>query len=172
MVVRDAAFLAAVDLHVGGVQVDRDRPLGQRRGPLRGQQVQHPPGHRRQAMLDRLPLSGSNPPGKPGRSRGRQPRYRREQLAGHAGALAVQPGQEVLSGQLRRRDARQQRPGAEPAIPLLDRADRRIQRLDHAEPPAQLGDRGQARVRRQRPVRRAGPHLRRRIPPARILLTR
>jgi hypothetical protein len=36
---------------------------------------------------------------------------------------------------------------------------RRIQRLDHAEPPAQLGDHGQARVRRQRPIRRADPRL-------------
>jgi hypothetical protein len=44
-------------------------------------------------------------------------------------------------------------------IPLLDRADSRIQRPDHAEPGAQLGDRGQARVRRQRRIRRADPRL-------------
>ena len=31
VVIGHAAFLAAVDLHVGGVQVDRDRPAGQRR---------------------------------------------------------------------------------------------------------------------------------------------
>jgi pSer/pThr/pTyr-binding forkhead associated (FHA) protein len=43
--------------------------------------------------------------------------------------------------------------------PLLDWADRRIQRPDHAEPPAQLSDCGQARVRRQRRIRRADPHL-------------
>ena len=35
MVIRHAALLAAVDLHVGGVQVDGDRPIRQRRGPLR-----------------------------------------------------------------------------------------------------------------------------------------
>ena len=56
VVIGHAPLLAAVDLHVSGVQVDRDRPAGQRRGPLRGQQVQHPPGHRRQATLNRCPL--------------------------------------------------------------------------------------------------------------------
>ena len=159
MVVRHAALLAAVDLHVGGVQVDRDRAAGQRRRPLRGQQRQHPAGDHRQAGLHRLPLRRGDPPGQPGRGRGRQPRHRGDLLACRIGALAVQPGQEVLPGQLRRRDPGQQLPGAEPAIPLLDGADRRIQRPDHAEPPAQLADRGQARVRRQRRIRRAGPHL-------------
>jgi hypothetical protein len=41
----------------------------------------------------------------------------------------------------------------------LDRADRRIQRRDHAELVAQLGDGRQARVRRQRRIRRADPRL-------------
>ena len=159
VVIGHAALLAAVDLHVGGVQVDGDRPAGQRCRPLRGQQRQHPPGHRRQAMLDRLPLGRGDPPGQPGRGGGRQARYRREQLARHVGALPVQPGQEILPGQLRRRDPRQQLPSAKTAIPLLDGADRGIHRFDHAEPAAQLGDRGQARIRRQRPIRRAGPHL-------------
>ena len=36
MVVRPAALLAAVDLHVSGVQVDRDRPGGQRRARSAG----------------------------------------------------------------------------------------------------------------------------------------
>ena len=158
VVIRHAALLAAVDLHVGGVQVDRDRPVRQRCGPLRGQQRQHPASHRRQAGLHRPPLRRSDPPGQARRGRGRQPRHRRELLARRISALAVQPGQEVLPGQLRRRDPAQQLPGPEPPIPLLDRADRRIQRLDHAQPAAQLGDRGQARVRRQRRIRRAGPH--------------
>ena len=159
MVIGHTALLAAVDLHIGGIQVDRDRPGGQRRRPLRGHQVQHPPGHRCQAMLDRLPLSGSDPPGQPGRGRGRQARHRREQLARHVGALAVQPGQEILPGQLRRRDPGQQLPSAKPAIPLLDGADRGIHRFDHAEPAAQLADRGQPRVRGQRCLRRADPRL-------------
>ena len=159
VVIGHAAFLAAVDLHVSGVQVDGDRPFGQRRGPRRRQQRQHPAGHRRQAVLDRLPLRRRDPPGQPGRSRGRQARHGRDLLACHVGALAVQPGQEVLPGQLRRRDPAQQLPGTETAIPLLDGADRGIHRFDHAEPAAQLGDRSQARIRRQRPIRRAGPHL-------------
>ena len=159
VVIGHAAFLAAVDLHVGGVQVDRDRPVGQRRRPRRGQQRQHPPRHRRQATLHRLPLRGGDPPGQARRGGGRQPRHRGDLLPGRIGALAVQPGQEVLPGQLRRRDPGQQLPGPETAIPLLDRADRRIQRPDHAEPVTQLGDRGQPRVRRQRRIRRADPHL-------------
>jgi hypothetical protein len=152
MVIGHSALLAAVDLHIGGIQVDRDRPAGQRRRPLGGHQVQHPPGHRRQAALDRLPLGRSNPPGQPRRGSRRQPRHRRELLARHIGALPVQPGQEILPGQLRRRDPAQQLTSAETAIPLLDGADRSIHRPDHAEPAAQLGDRGQARIRRQRPI--------------------
>ena len=65
--------------------------------------------------------------------------------------------QEILPGQLRRRQPGQQLPGSEAAIPLLDRADRRIQRADHAEPPAQLGDRGQdVKKRRTNDLRFAG----------------
>ena len=155
MVIGHAAFLAAVDLHISGVQVDRDRAISQRHGSLRRKQRQHPAGHRRQAGLHRLPLRRSKPAGQPRRGGGRQARHRRDLLACRIGALAVQPGQEVLPGQLRRRNAGQQLPGSQAAIPLLDRADRRIQRIDHAQPAAQLGDRGQARVRRQRPIRRA-----------------
>ena len=127
VVIGHAALLAAVDLHVGGVQVDRDGAAGQRGRPLRRQQVQHPPGHRRQAGLHRLPLGGRDPAGQPGRGRGRQARHRRELLARRIGALAVQPGQEVLPGQLRRGDPAQQLPGPETPVPLLDGADRRIQ---------------------------------------------
>ena len=159
VVIGHAALLPAVDLHVSGVQVDRDRPAGQRRRPRRGQHVQHPPGHRRQAGLHCLPLPGGDPAGQARRGGGAQPRHRRDLLPGRIGALTVQPGQEVLPGQLRRGDPGQQLPGSEPAFALLDRADRRIQRPDHAEPPAQLGDHGQARIRRQRPIRRADPRL-------------
>jgi hypothetical protein len=45
------------------------------------------------------------------------------------------------------------------AVALLDGADRRIQRPDHARPPAQLADSGKTRVRRQRTIRRADPYL-------------
>ena len=159
MVPGHPALLAAVDLHVGGIQVDRDRAAGQRRSPLRGQQRQHPAGHHRQPRLHGVPLRRGDPPGQARRRRGRQALHRGDLLATRIRALAVQPGQEVLPGQLRRRDPGQQLSSAETAIPLLDRADRRIQCPDHAEPPAQLADRGQARVRRQRPIRRADPDL-------------
>ena len=68
--------------------------------------------------------AGSDPPGQARRGRGRQARHRGDLLARRVGALAVQPGQEVLPGQLRRRDPGQQLPGPEAAVPLLDRADR------------------------------------------------
>ena len=159
MVIGHAAFLAAVDLYVGGIQVDRDRTLGQRRRPRRGQQRQHPPGHRRQARLDRLPLPGSEPAGQARRGGRGQPGHRRQLLPGRIGALPVQPHQEVLPGQLCCRDPGQQLPGPEAAIPLLDRADRRIQRPDHAQPVTQLADRHKPRIRRQPPIRRADPRL-------------
>ena len=117
------------NLHVSGVQIDGDRAAGQRRSPFRGQQVQHPAGHRRQAGLYRLPLGRGDPPGQARRGRGRQPGHRGDQLARRITALAVQPGQEILPGQLRRRDPGQQLPGPVAAVPLLDGADRGIQRL-------------------------------------------
>ena len=101
----------------------------------------------------------ADPPGQARRGRGRQPRHGRQLLARRIGALAVQPGQEILARQLRRSQPRQQLPGPEPAFALLDRADRRIQRPDHAKPVTQLGDSRQARVRRQRRIRRADPRL-------------
>jgi hypothetical protein len=120
VVIGHAPLLAAVDLHVSGVQVDGDRPAGQCRRPQRGQHSQHPPGHRRQAGLYCLPLPRGDTPGQARRGRGRQPRHRRDLLPRRIGALAVQPGQEILPGQLRRRDPGQQLPGPEPAFSLLD----------------------------------------------------
>jgi hypothetical protein len=96
VVIGHAALLATVDLHVGSVQVDGDRPAGQGRRSLCGQQRQHPAGHRRQSGLYRLPLRRGDPPGQAGGGRGRQPRHRCEQLASRISALPVQPGQEVL----------------------------------------------------------------------------
>ena len=73
--------------------------------------------------------------------------------------MAVQPSQEILPGQLRRRQPRQQLPGPESAGTLLNRPDRRIQRPDHAQPVTQPGDRSHPRVRGQRRIRRADPRL-------------
>jgi hypothetical protein len=73
---------------------------------------------------------GGDPPRQPRRRRRGQSRHRRDLLPGRIGALPVQPGREVLPGQLRRRDPGQQLPGAQAAVPLLDGASRRIQRAD------------------------------------------
>jgi hypothetical protein len=88
------------------------------------------------------------------------PRHRGDLLARLIGTLAVQPGQEVLPSQLRRRDPGQQLPGAEATVPLLDRPGRGVDHLDHAQPAAQIADRRQPGVRRQRLIRRADPGLR------------
>jgi hypothetical protein len=126
MAIGHAAFLAAIDLHVGGVQVDRDRAAGQRRRPRRRQQRQHPSRDLRDAALHRLPLPGGDPPGQARRGGGRQSRHRRDLLPGRIGALAVQAHQEILPGQLRGREPSQQLPGRQAAVPPLDRPDRRI----------------------------------------------
>jgi hypothetical protein len=83
-------------------------------------------------------------------------------LAGTAGAL-LPPGT---------RSSCQQLPGPEPAVPLLHRPDRRIQRPDHAQPVTQPGDRRQPRVRRQRPIWHADSHPTASRCPRRILFTR
>src|SRR5262249_33818087 len=49
-------------------------------------------------------------------------------------------------------------PAPNPRSPCLNPTDRRIQRADHAQPVTQLADHSQARVRRQRRIRRTGPH--------------
>jgi hypothetical protein len=101
VVVRHAAFLAAVDLDIGGIQVNRDRPFGRRCRPCRGQQLDHPPGDRCQSRLHRQPLPAGDPAGHARSRRRRQARYRGELLASRIRAVAVQRGQEILPGQLR-----------------------------------------------------------------------
>jgi hypothetical protein len=94
----------------------------------------------------------------PAASGGTQPCHRRQLRLGGVCALAVQPHEEVLARQLRRRKPCQQLPGFVTAIPLLDRADRRIERLNHAQPTAQLGNRRHPRIRGRRSVPRADAH--------------
>jgi hypothetical protein len=71
--------------------------------------------------------------------RRRQSGHRRELLPGRVRALAVQPGQEILPSQLGRRDPRQQLPSPEPTDTHLDRPDRGVECLDHAQPVTHLG---------------------------------
>ena len=97
---------------------------------------------------------------------GAQSRHRHQLLPGRVRALAVQPDEEVLAGEWAHAIPGQQLPGAVAAIPLLDRAHRRIQGLDHPQPVAQLADRGHPRVRGQGPIRRADSRLQALPPPA------
>ena len=134
VVIGHAALLAAVDLHIGGVQVDRHRAAGQRRRPPAGSKPSIRSVTAARPDSTARHWAGREPAGQPRRGGRRQARHRRERLARRIGALPVQPGQEILPGQLRRRDPDQQLTGPEPPVALLDRADRRIQFVDHAEP--------------------------------------
>jgi hypothetical protein len=157
---RNPAFLAAVDLHVGGVQVDRHR-LAQRRRPRgrhHGQRGQRHGGHIGEPGLHRMPLRVGELARQPGRSGRGQPGHHGQHLPGLVGTLAVQPDEEVLPGQLSRGDPDQQLPAAQPPIPGLDRADGRVQQLDHRQSVDQLGHRDRSREPGQRRVRRPDPH--------------
>ena len=160
VVVGHPALVAAVDLHVGGVQIDR-HALGQRGRPLRRhhrQRGQRGGVHIAQPGLHRRPLRVGQPPRQPGRGRRAQPRHRGQLLPGGVGALPVQPDQEVLPGQLRGSHPHQQLPAGVAAAALLDRPDLRVQPADHVQPLDQLGHRDHARHRCQCRIRRADPH--------------
>jgi hypothetical protein len=160
VVVGHPALVAAVDLHVGGVQIDRHL-RGQRGGPLRrhrGEHVQRGGMHIAEPGLHRRPLRVTEPARQPGRGRCTQPRHRNQLLAGNIGALPVQPDQEILPGQLRGSHPYQHLPAGVTAAALLDRPDPRVQPADHVQPLDQLGHRDHARHRRQCRIRRADPH--------------
>ena len=113
---RDPAFLAAVDLHVGGVQVDRHR-LAQRsrpRGRYHGQRSHRRGGHIGEPGLHRMLLRVGELPRQPGRGGRGQPSQHGRHLPGLVGLLAVQPDQEMLPGQLSRGDPDQQLPALNP----------------------------------------------------------
>jgi hypothetical protein len=130
VVVLHPAFLTSVDFLVGGVDIDRDRALGQHRRPWRGQQREHPLRRPRDTGLHRSPLLRGEPPCQPGR-RGRcQARYRCEHLPRLIATVSIQPDQEILPGQLRRGHTHQQLPGTMATVSSLDRPDRAIQVFD------------------------------------------
>jgi len=62
VVVGHPTLLAAIHLHIGGIQIDRHRTQ-QALHPLRGQQGQHPLGRPRHSSLHPSPLLGVYPPG-------------------------------------------------------------------------------------------------------------
>jgi len=89
---------AAVDLDIGGVQIDRDRPTAQGLTPRRGQQIEcprHDPGH---AGLQTGQMVGAEAAGHPGRGRGRQLRQRRQPRRRDIDPQLVQ-GDQVLSAE-------------------------------------------------------------------------
>ena len=154
VVIGHPAFLAAVHLHVGGVDVDRHRPGSQLGRPLGGKQVHHPRGRGCQARLGPPPVRRGEPAHDPGRGRGRQPGHRHQLLPRLISAHPVQPDQEILPGQLGRGHPGQHLPAGEPPRPLLDRPDALIQRRGQAELAAQLGHRDHPARPRQRRVGR------------------
>jgi len=157
VVERDPPFLGSVVLHVGGVQIDGDR-IAERRCPPWWQRREHRGVNVADPGLRRAPLPLGELARQPGGGRRAQGGHRREHLTGHISASAVQPDQEVLPGQLRTGQPDQQLSPAKPPTTGLDRPDRRIQQLDHAQPVDQLGHRSHPRHRGQRQVRRADAH--------------
>jgi hypothetical protein len=157
---RHPAFAAAVDLHVGGVQID-GHALGQGGRPPgchRAQRGQRGGVRVAQPGLHRGPPRVSEPTGQPGRDRRGQVGHRGQRLPGLIGALPVEPDQEILPSQLRGGHPHQQLAAGVAAAALLDRPDRRVQPADHIQPLHQLGHRDHARHRRQCRIRRTDPH--------------
>jgi hypothetical protein len=156
VVVHRVLLLAAVDLHVGGVPVDRDRRQQPGASPP-GQQSQPPAADHPDAVLDPGQMRWGEPlrqlPGGGGRRRG----YRLQQLPGRVRPPPVHPDQEVLTGQLRTRHRQQQAAPGHPAATFLDRADRGVQRLPDAQHPIQFGHRGQPGMTGQPDIRRREP---------------
>ncbi len=152
----------AVDLHIGGVQVDRHirRQRPSAAGVDSAEHVEPGGVHVTEPGLHRRPLPLGDPAGQAGGGCGRQPRHRRERLPRTVGAVPVEPDQEVLPAQLRRGHADQHLPGAEPAVPILDRSHRGVELVDDPEPFGQLGHRGQPGEPGQRLVWRADLHPR------------
>ena len=160
VVVGHTAFLTPVDLHVGGINIDRHR-LTQDGPARRGQQVQHPLVHRGQPDLDRGPLGRADAPCQPTRRTGRQPRHRRQRLPRDIGPNPVQTDQELLPGQLRGRHPDQYTAQAVTPRPHLDRPHRGVDLGDHAQPVHQLVHNrpGQPSASTTDPARRPAPAL-------------
>jgi hypothetical protein len=149
MVPADPLLAGAVDLDVGGVQVDR-RPDADKAAPLPGSQQPKRPGD----QAGHGPLDpGDLRLAEAARQRGGGSRRRRWQAAQQppypVGALVVQVGQEVPAGQQRLGQPHQQLAGAKAAAAALDRPDLAVDRADHAEGMHRLGDHHQPRRRGQ-----------------------
>jgi len=152
MVPADALLGGAVDLDLGGVQIDR-RARGDQRATLTsGQQHQRPGDQAGHGPLDPGDLGVAEAAGQRGGRGGRRRRKAAQQRPGPVGALVIQIDQEVAAGQQRLGQPNQQLARAKTAAAAFDRADLAVDRWDHAEGADRLGDhhqprrRGQARV--------------------------
>ena len=157
VVVGHPALLPAINLHIGGVHVDRHRTQ-QGLHPLRRQQGQHPLGRPGHSPFHRRPLLEVYPPGQTRRRGGTQPRHRSQQLTSRISAISIQPDQEIFPSQLSRGHPHQQLARTHAPSPALDRPDHGIQQRDHTQPLDQLGHRRHPRHPGQRRIRRADPH--------------
>ncbi len=156
----DPVLVAAVDLDVGGVAVDR-RVAQHQRAPDRGwHQAQPALVDLGEPCLDPGQRRRGEPAGQPARRRRRRHRRLHQQGAAHISADPVQPGQAVLPGQQPRGHPHQQLAGGLPAVPILHRPDRKVQLGHDPQPAGQLVHTDQTREPRQRRVRPPDPHHR------------
>ena len=135
MVVRDPALVAAVDLHVGGVQIDGHALSqgGRTPGINRGQRGQRGGVYVTEPGLDRYATARGQPAAQPGRRRRARSGTGVNCCPALIGPLMVEPDQEVFPGQLRGGEPDQQLPAGMAAAALLDRSDRRVQSVDHVQ---------------------------------------
>ncbi len=149
MVPADTVLAGAVDLDLGGVQVDR-RPHPDKGAPLPDRQQRQRPGDQAgHGPLDPGDL-GLAEAARQRRGRGRRRRRKTaQQRPGPVGALVVQVDQEVAAGQQRLGQPHQQLARAKTAAAAFDRADLAVDRGDHAEGADRLGDHHQPRGRGQ-----------------------
>ena len=157
VVVGHALLLRPVDLHVGGVQVQRHLRR-QRHLPVRRQQAEPTIGQIGGPGLDPGQLLRAEPASKTRSGRGRQHRHRRQLDRGHVGTLPVQGDQRIGTEQLRLRQADQQFTGRRATRALLQQADPAVEPTNDIERIDELRDRRDARGRGQRRIRRADPH--------------
>lgn len=152
MVPANPLLAGAVDLDLGGVQVDGGARTHQPASLAGGQQPQRPGDQAGHGPLDPGDLRVAEAAGQRGGGGGRRWRKAAQQPAHRVGALVVQVDQEVPAGQQRLGQPDQQLARAKPAAAALDRAHLPVDRPDHAEGADRLGDhhqpgrRGQARV--------------------------
>lgn len=160
IVVGHPRLLPAVDLHVGGVHVDRDRAGDQRLAAPSRKQPEPAGQHLRVARLDSRQLIRAEPVRQAGRGRGRDRWHRRQQPGRTVSALPVKIGPVLAPEQLTLRHCDQQLTGAHPTSSCLDRPDPAVERRDHTQPANQFAQRRHPRRAGQRPVRHTEPHTR------------